>query len=158
MSWSLQDWGSIGELIGGFAVLVTLGYLALQVRESNRLARLESQARVLEMNNRAMELRIDPDASKLFLTGLADPDRLMPEERHSFYMMLYLQVNGAQLIQLNSRINPYVEEFAAGAETINVIRELAKHRGFQHWWREARHNYGPTMNDEVGRAMRQQQT
>ena len=38
MEWTVQDLGSLGELVGSLAVLVTLVYLAQQVRQSNRLA------------------------------------------------------------------------------------------------------------------------
>ena len=30
---TLQDWGAIGELVGGVAVIATLVYLAMQTRE-----------------------------------------------------------------------------------------------------------------------------
>jgi len=33
---TIQDWGAIGELVGGVAVIVTLIYLALQVRQNTR--------------------------------------------------------------------------------------------------------------------------
>ena len=33
---TLQDWGSIGEVIGALAVVVTLIYLAKQIRQNTR--------------------------------------------------------------------------------------------------------------------------
>ncbi len=33
---TIQDWGAIGELVGGAAVLVALVYLALQIRQTQR--------------------------------------------------------------------------------------------------------------------------
>ena len=39
MDWTIQDLGALGEFVGSLAVLVTLIYLARQIRESNRLAR-----------------------------------------------------------------------------------------------------------------------
>ena len=41
MQWSIQDLGAIGEFVGAFAVVVTLIYLTLQVRQSTVQARLE---------------------------------------------------------------------------------------------------------------------
>ncbi len=32
-----QDWGAIGELVGGVAVIATLVYLAMQTREGRGL-------------------------------------------------------------------------------------------------------------------------
>ena len=42
MDMSIQDWGAIGEILGGIAVFVSLGYLALQIRQSNIQAKAES--------------------------------------------------------------------------------------------------------------------
>ena len=35
---TLQEWGSLGELVGGVAVIVTLIYLAVQTRQTRRAA------------------------------------------------------------------------------------------------------------------------
>ena len=34
---TIQDWGAIGEIVGGLAVIVTLGYLAFQLRQNAML-------------------------------------------------------------------------------------------------------------------------
>ncbi len=36
---SLQDWGAIGELLGGVAIIVSLLYVGLQIKHGNREAR-----------------------------------------------------------------------------------------------------------------------
>ncbi len=36
---SLQDWGAIGELIGGVAIIVSLLYVGLQIKHGNRETR-----------------------------------------------------------------------------------------------------------------------
>jgi hypothetical protein len=33
---TIQELGSLGELVGGFAVIVSLIYLAVQIRQNNR--------------------------------------------------------------------------------------------------------------------------
>lgn len=39
---TIQDLGSLGELVAAIATVATLGYLGLQIRTSNRLARAEA--------------------------------------------------------------------------------------------------------------------
>ena len=41
---SLQDWGAIGELLGGVAIIVSLLYVGLQIKHGNR----ETRASTLE--------------------------------------------------------------------------------------------------------------
>ena len=36
---SLQDWGAIGELVGGIAIIVSLLYVGLQIKHGNKEAR-----------------------------------------------------------------------------------------------------------------------
>jgi hypothetical protein len=50
MEWTIQDLGALGEFIGSMAVLTTLIYLSIQVRQ----ARLEQQRAVLEARTEAV--------------------------------------------------------------------------------------------------------
>ncbi len=43
---SLQDWGAIGEMLGGFAIIVSLLYVGLQIKHGNR----ETRAATLQAN------------------------------------------------------------------------------------------------------------
>jgi len=45
---SLQDWGAIGELIGGVAIIVSLLYVGLQIKHSNREARAATMQATLD--------------------------------------------------------------------------------------------------------------
>jgi hypothetical protein len=97
---TIQDWGAIGELVGGAAVVVTLIYLALQVRqntqamdENRRLALAQTyQMRadaLQDMLVRAADSRhIGPIIIKLTQAGypedVASLDLLTPEERGRF--------------------------------------------------------------------------
>ena len=54
MDWTIQDLGALGEFVGAIAVVVTLAYLAIQIRqaktvlaESARSSRLQSEMDVL---------------------------------------------------------------------------------------------------------------
>ena len=64
---TIQDWGAIGELVGALAVIVTLAYLAAQIRyariataDQNRQSRV---AAILEINGR---LVTNPEARRAF--------------------------------------------------------------------------------------------
>lgn len=36
MGLSIQDWGALGELIGAFAVVLTLVFLTLEIRQNTK--------------------------------------------------------------------------------------------------------------------------
>lgn len=97
---SLQDWGAIGELLGAFAVVLTLIYLAKQIRlntramdESRKLAlaqtyQMRSDALQEMLVEAAESHHIGPIIVKLTQHGYPeDPaalDVLTPEERGRF--------------------------------------------------------------------------
>lgn len=97
---TLQDWGAIGELLGAFAVVVTLIYLAKQIRLHNRAmdeSRKLALAQTYQMRSDALqEMLVDaaeshyigPIIVKLTQHGypedLASLDILTPEERGRF--------------------------------------------------------------------------
>ena len=59
--------GALGELLGATAVLITLIYLAVQVRQANSAGKRESfRGYVSELNNRLLEPQRDPEFVKLF--------------------------------------------------------------------------------------------
>ena len=54
---SIQDWGAIGEVVGAIAVLVTLVYLAKQIKHSSEVAMLSVlQARPGPLSQELFEL------------------------------------------------------------------------------------------------------
>ena len=48
---SIQDWAAIGEIVGAIAVIVTLIYLATQIRQNTRQIRCEGHARITDSYN-----------------------------------------------------------------------------------------------------------
>lgn len=81
---TLQELGSLGEIIAAIATVATLIYLAIQVQASNRLARAEA-SRVPSSDLNALNAAFGTDstlreAMRLVLGG-ASRDELEPQQR-----------------------------------------------------------------------------
>ncbi|MCP5183700.1 MAG: hypothetical protein H6993_07040 [Pseudomonadales bacterium] len=79
---SIQDLGSIGELLGSIAVLITIVYLAVQIRQNTRAlhtaTRETSISRTIDF---ARNFAKDPQQSELYLSGLQNyPDMGQPDK------------------------------------------------------------------------------
>ena len=87
---SLESLGNIGEFLGGIVVVVTLFYLAFQIRQNTQSLRSESYARALE---RVAEMQArfasDSDLAGLVLKGTRDAQALSEEERARFSWTFY---------------------------------------------------------------------
>jgi len=78
----LQSLANLGEFVGAIAVVISLVYLALQVRQQNRSLRTENYARALDRIAAIQSgLGRDSELSRLLAKGVADASRLSPPER-----------------------------------------------------------------------------
>ena len=84
---SLSDLASIGSFISGVAVLVSLIYLALQVRQAEKNQRaIVQQERASRSSDQLFRLA-DPVLSRVWLKGLKSVDDLTDEEAFQFTLV-----------------------------------------------------------------------
>ncbi|MFT4562410.1 MAG: hypothetical protein ACI9BW_002154 [Gammaproteobacteria bacterium] len=73
---TIQDWGSIGEIVGAIAVLATLIYLAKQVKHGTDVSKIASYHQAIDQ---IVQAAMDPDFSKL-IAKCASGEKLTSEE------------------------------------------------------------------------------
>ncbi len=89
---TLAAWG---EFIGGIAVVVSLIYLASQIRQNSKLLRASTTSATTQTRFSWMALTVqDPVLTRLYLDGLADPNALSEADRQRFEMLLTSQFAG----------------------------------------------------------------
>jgi hypothetical protein len=86
---SLEDLGNIGEFIAALAVVVSLIYLAVQIRQNTRSVRASTyQVAVGSISDWSREVSLDSNAPRIFSVGCIDPDQLTADERLQLYFQL----------------------------------------------------------------------
>ena len=86
----LAQLANLGEFIGGVAVLVTLIYLALQIRQGSRFARIEAHRETgAAMSEFIGDVAKDLDLHDLWYNGLRSNRELGDEEQDRLGMLLY---------------------------------------------------------------------
>lgn len=79
---SLEVLAQIGEFVGGLVVVISLFYVALQVRQNTQSLRTENYGRVLDrISDVQARLSTDPEFTDIFSRGVADMGNLGPSER-----------------------------------------------------------------------------
>ena len=85
MAFTLEDLGNIGEFIGGIGVVVTLIYLAIQIRQNTASVRtaagMDTARQVAEWADRMV---VYPELGRIYNLSAEDPDSLEPEEASRF--------------------------------------------------------------------------
>jgi hypothetical protein len=89
-SLDLETLANLGEFVSGIAVVVSLVYLAYQVRQSTESLKTENYARALE-RVAALQARLSSDAgfAAIVTRGTIDPSSLTAEERVQFTWTFY---------------------------------------------------------------------
>ena len=81
---TIQELGSISELIAAIATVVTLAYLALQIRQHSRSSRAEAARGTMDGNDAMLAVAQDPELTKIFVDGLSDFTSLTLYEQTRF--------------------------------------------------------------------------
>jgi hypothetical protein len=85
----LDALGNIGDFVGGVAVVVTLLYLAAQIRHNTRSTKTQSwQAAVAAVSEWSREIGRDPESTRILQSGSADFDALSDLERAQFNLLM----------------------------------------------------------------------
>lgn len=79
---TIEQLGSIGELIGALLVLITLIYLSLQVRTQNAIAKADGHRDLIKQLASLTRRIIDEDLSDLIVQGWLDFDSLTHVEKN----------------------------------------------------------------------------
>ena len=98
----LDALGNIGDFVGGIAVIVTLLYLAVQVRHNTRSMKLASmQSTMLAAQNVGLLPAQDQDLARVLRVGLTTPDELDADEFQQFryFLMMMLRVHEDMFVQ-----------------------------------------------------------
>ena len=86
--------GAIGEIIGAVAVVVTLFYLARQINDSTRQARMASVAELNTIyNDSFLPIYNSAENMRIWVEGIEDPESLTKVEREIFFLFVRRLLN-----------------------------------------------------------------
>jgi hypothetical protein len=142
---SLSDIGAVANLLSAIAVLATLVYLAIQVEQSNRLARSQSRQRMIEQTQQELYQWIDnPDLREAFLSSKV-PSAETQSKMHFFLISAMRQREWEWFQYKDGIINKQVYEAYHGV--------IALHLGIprtRKWWQTVgRMGFNPIFVSEV---------
>jgi hypothetical protein len=133
---SLDELASLGEFIGGIGVLVTLVFVAAQLRQNTRAVQRGNAREAGNALVATMHANNTPVLSDIFVRGSHDLASLSPAERVQFDNIMYTWLHGFEQEHFASRESPHFEELLAPKRRI-IPANLSTPGGSQ-WWSERR--------------------
>ena len=133
----IMELGAIGELVGGVAVIGSLIFVGLQVRQSNRLTQAEAVQAFVHAHNRDVVSPLQDQAfAKTFRRGLNDFQNLTKEEQMAVHGLLLKILFMGQTHFLLHRHRLMQGEFANAMQALDV--RLLRSPGVAQWWNAMR--------------------
>jgi hypothetical protein len=134
---SLEELGILAEMFGALAILVTLIYLAIQVKDGARASRSAAVTdATTAMQSFYEQLGSNREASDLFLHGLRDPEALPEDRRFQFLMLMHSCFLGFQRSYFLAREGTLDLELR---DSIGTAIEAVNHLpGMHMYWRQRR--------------------
>ena len=140
--------GAIGEIIGAAAVVMSLLYLALQMRRSNRLVERAAVKELLA--DRAEYNRFvsaDAELNGLYWKGMNTPDQLSESEWLRYLNMYAPMARQLEAVHLDIS-NGFLSESRCTTELISMKRWLSQ-PGPQKYFAELGDGFDPSFMDAV---------
>jgi hypothetical protein len=151
MNWDMIS--AVAELAGAIAVVVTLYYLALQIRESSKESRRNRWNELHNEISRVADSWGENDGlSDIVYRGFTEYDSLRPQEAFRFYSSLFRLFRSFETLFQYSREGSVHQWGAEGFE--KTMTDILGFSGTKIYWTNRRHWYSPEFQEEVDRLMR----
>jgi len=146
----METFAFVAQLISTFSVIVSLVYLAFQIRENTRSVRRAAERDITrDLNDLGRYFIEMPDLAELYLKALAQPQELTAAERLRFERLLTHTVSSLQMA---------FEYHAAGQlgdETMQAysqgVLQLLDNPAVMEWWEREGHVFSQRFRKLVSR-------
>jgi hypothetical protein len=146
MNW--EAIGAVGESIGAFAVVVSVVYLALQIRKQANESRLAAARELSTLHIQTLRsMREDREFSSIYFKATQNYDDLPRDERFrvSIYISEVFRGFEQQFVHLvQQKVDPTF------VESVNLsFVEWLTFPGIQRWWGLSKDMFAPQFRDHV---------
>ena len=148
----IMELGAIGEFIASIAVLVTLIFLVVGMRENTTAIRRSNVRQVTGEHVRALNVAAaDETLSDIMLRGWTDLDQLTPVERYRFDLMAYGWLAAAEQAFADYDSGHFPEDSMVIFR--NNIPGVMNSEGGLRWWRERQVWFSKSFRKNVERLL-----
>ena len=138
----LSEWANIAEIIGGAAIIASLVFVGIEVRENTQVVRAQSD-RAIDQQNVALNIVVteSSDFADILVRGETDRDSLDPADLARFDNYCFARFGAYENV-----VGNFSEGFISGPEfdvwTTHFEDRFLK-PGYRQFWLEHRNGYFP---------------
>jgi hypothetical protein len=148
----LQDLGSIGDFVGGIAVVISLVYLAFQIRRSTLAIRAAMIQAASHHMSEILEMMVrDAEVFRLFQAGTHDFESLSEQDQQRFSLFMGAVLSGFENVVAQTEHGVLPREWWVGAA--NRLRGTFALPGTLQWWARGKHAFNVQLQSWIDRAV-----
>ena len=158
---TLEDLGNIGEFVGAIAVVITLVYLAFQIRQNTRQITQNTQAVHLAAVDSIMSAATDvrrsiienEDVARIYHEGLSDQENLSEVDQTRFRVLMISAFRAFQ--------SSYQQGFRSGLAPENwridhaIAARVLEQPGARKFWDRYKHEFESGFVEEMDSILRE---
>jgi hypothetical protein len=145
LSWEAA--GAIGEIIGAAAVVVSLVYLASQIRTQNREARAASVHQVLHEYSTAISKLHEREMADVWVAAIEDFDSLSASQRLRFVIYLMVAVRSFEDAYFQWREGRIEDD--VWHSLLTSLVDVKSTTAFDRFWQLRRHQFRTDFADYI---------
>ena len=145
---TLSEYGALGELIGGLAVIISLVYVGLQIRQSAKAGHVATAQAFAKQYSDLNQMIVDPKLGEIFVRGLRGINGLDSGEQASF---------AAILSSISRTLESFFFQKDKGALDPRLFEgwllqylDLHANPGVAEFWSMRKHQYSPEFVAYIG--------
>ena len=144
---TLAAWG---EFLGGIAVVVSLIYLASQIRMNTKTVRASNLSGQMAASSEWSRMILDPDAASLYVRGMEDFVGLSTEDQLRFNGLMG-HLFGMAMNARHLRQKGLFDADMEGNQEDSIAYILESPGARQWWWARNRNRYFPAFVEHIDR-------
>ncbi len=123
--------GAVGEVVGGLGVIITLAYLAMQIRTNTKALRNETLRDSIGMViDSYTPIIADEEIAAIYLRGLESYDNLSDVEKIRFHYLCTQRLHAA------STSTSLSMDDTPSDDTRKWVGRMMERPGFRQWWEQ----------------------
>jgi hypothetical protein len=130
---TLEDLGNVGEIVAAVGVIISLVYLAVQIRQNTRAVRASLyQSTIQQARDFDRTVVSDPELGRLWVRGRSSPDDLDEEEWRRFRRLLSMFYRNFENLHFQYQ-NGLVDDRLYASWLAMMVR-VSRQPGARRWW------------------------
>jgi hypothetical protein len=152
---TFEDLGALGELISGVGVVVTLAYLAVQVRQNSLLITAQTVQAAVDATQRVLLARVENAPLRAMLRKARGGEALDADEAET--IASYLQ---ASFMNFQARLQHHAQgvfDTSANESYERILEDYLAQGYVRRWWRYAKALFGTPFREHCDRIIAAQE-